>query len=87
MKKIFYLHWNKKELEKRVAPLNEAGRLPSHARHFAGWFWEAKKRQHIPIVFAGRKPNKIAVAKEQYPNALFCTTENVLTILNKIFPT
>ena len=31
-------------------------RLPSHGRAVAEWLWEAKKRQHIPIVFLGGQP-------------------------------
>ncbi len=32
-------------------------RLPSHGRAVAEWFWEAKKRRHIPIIFTGGKPD------------------------------
>ena len=38
-------------------------RLPSHGRAVAEWFWEAKSRRHIPIVFEGGKPDKVAVAR------------------------
>ena len=33
-------------------------RLPSHGKAYAEWMWEAKKRQHIPIVFYGGKPKR-----------------------------
>jgi hypothetical protein len=46
-------------------------RLPSHGRQYAEWFWEAKKRQHIPIVFCGGEPEKISITKEKFPKAIF----------------
>lgn len=49
-------------------------RLPSHGRTVAGWFWEAKKRQHVPIIFAGGEPDKIKTTKEKFPQAIFCAT-------------
>lgn len=49
-------------------------RLPSHGRAVAEWFWEAKKRQHVPIIFAGGKPDKIKTTKEKFPRAIFCAT-------------
>ena len=33
-------------------------RLPSHGRRYAEWLWEAKKRQHIPVIFAEVLPKK-----------------------------
>jgi hypothetical protein len=59
-------------------------RLPSHGRRFAEWFWEAKKRQKIPIVFVGGEPEKAAVAKKQFPNASFRTIEETPKVLNRI---
>jgi hypothetical protein len=28
--------------------------------------WEAKKRQHIPVVFCGGTPEKVLITKENY---------------------
>src|SRR6266516_2500422 len=105
MPKLFYLHWNREELEARLRPLEAAGhqalghttpgepprlgdfvpdaviisldRLPSHGRHVAEWFWEAKKRRSIPILFVGGKPDKRAEAQGQFPEAVFCASEEV----------
>ena len=33
----------------------------------AEWFREAKSQRHIPIVFEGGKPDKIAVACKKFP--------------------
>ncbi len=59
-------------------------RLPSHGTRYAEWMWEAKKRQHIPIVFCGGNSEKISVVKEKFPNAVFCSNEKLLTSLEKI---
>ena len=59
-------------------------RLPSHGKTYAGWMWEAKKRQHIPIVFCGGKTEKVTVVKEKFPSALFCANERLLVTLKKI---
>ena len=34
-------------------------RLPSHGSRYAEWLWEAKKRQHIPVVFAEESQKKL----------------------------
>ena len=59
-------------------------RLPSHGRAVAGWFWEAKSRRHIPIVFVGGKPDKVAVAREKFPDARFCETGQVVEMLERL---
>ena len=52
-------------------------RLPSHGRAVAEWFWEAKYRQKIPMVFAGGKPDKVHSMQQKFPKAIYCATENL----------
>ena len=59
-------------------------RLPSHGKAYAEGLWEAKKRQHIPIIFCGGKPEKVITVKEKLPKAIFCSNEKLLTTLEKI---
>ena len=59
-------------------------RLPSHGRAVAEWFREAKSRWHIPIVFEGGKPDKVAVGRERSPDARFCETGRVLDMLERL---
>jgi DNA-binding response OmpR family regulator len=59
-------------------------RLPSHGKKYAEWLWEAKKRQHIPIIFSGGKPEKVITFKERFPKAVFCGNENLLAAIEKI---
>lgn len=60
-------------------------RLPSHGRSVAEWFWEAKSRWHIPIVFEGGKTDKVAVAREKFPEAQFCKTGQAADMLDRLF--
>ena len=112
MKKIFFIHFNEKEIKEKIRPLREAGykvdyhfstetvadlrdnlpdvlvvsldRLPSHGRRYGEWLWEVKKRQHIPIVFSGGKPEKLISVKEKLPKAVFCSNEKLLATLEKL---
>lgn len=59
-------------------------RLPSHGRAYAEWMWEAKKRQHIPVIFCGGKEEKVKAIKEKFPKAVFCTNEDLLTVLKNV---
>ena len=59
-------------------------RLPSHGRRYGEWLWEAKKRQHIPIIFCGGKPEKVITVKEKLPKAIFCSNEKLLAALEKL---
>jgi hypothetical protein len=49
----------------------------------AEWFWEAKKRQHIPIIFAGGQSDKVKATKAKFPKAIFCASEEVPAILER----
>jgi hypothetical protein len=59
-------------------------RLPSHGRQYAQWLWEAKKRQHIPIIFCDGQAEKVKVAQEKFPKAIFYSNEELVIILKKI---
>jgi len=83
------LHWE----TEASAPLKGAlpdvavislDRLPSHGRAVADWLWEAKKRQHIPIIFAGGEPAKVQATREKFPKARFCSTDSLLATISKV---
>lgn len=82
-------HWSTEVAPKIGAEMPDAvviflEQLPSHGRAVAEWFWEAKKRQHIPMFFVGGLPEKVAAAKKQFPKAKFCKPEKLVEILSKI---
>lgn len=52
-------------------------RLPSHGRSVAEWIGEAKKRQHIPILFTGGTPDKVKTTREKFPKAIYCDWSEV----------
>ena len=59
-------------------------RLPSHGCAVAEWVWEAKKRQHVPIVFAGGAPDKVQATREKFPTATFCDWSEVARLLGRL---
>src|SRR5678809_473606 len=59
-------------------------RLPSHGRRYAEWLWEAKKLQHIPIIFCGGKNDKVDATRAKLPQAIYCNNEKLLATLEKI---
>ena len=56
-------------------------RLPSHGRAVAEWFWEAKKRRSIPLIFVGGAPDKVERTREKFPEALFCDRSALRDVL------
>ena len=62
-------------------------RLPSHGRRYAEWIWQAKKRQHLPIVFVGGKPDKVAATRERLPAARYCDGAALLETLERTLAT
>jgi hypothetical protein len=82
-------HWNQEKQAKFGKDLPDAvvialDRLPSHGRAIAEWFWEAKNRQHIPLLFAGGKPEKIEETRSRFPKAGYCGTDGVVEALAEI---
>lgn len=82
-------HWDAGNQAKFGETLPDAvvislARLPSHGRAIAEWFVEAKKRQHIPLIFAGGQPEKVQATKLKFPQATFCASENVAAVLESL---
>jgi hypothetical protein len=83
------LHWSTEEHVKLGDFTPEAAvisldRLPSHGRAVAEWFWETKRRQSIPIVFAGGAPDKVEAARKRFPRAIFCASDEVSKVLDEL---
>jgi hypothetical protein len=62
-------------------------KLPSHGRQYAQWLWEAKKRQHIPLVFVDGKLDKVETTKIKFPNAIYCQSDELITTIKSIIKT
>jgi len=59
-------------------------RLPSHGRQYAQWLWEAKKRQHIPIVFVGGEDEKVKATQLKFPKAVYCKENKLQGKIKKL---
>ncbi|TAH34650.1 MAG: hypothetical protein EYC70_17110 [Planctomycetota bacterium] len=57
-------------------------RLPSHGRRVAAVTTETKKYRHIPVFFVDGAPEKLAVARKQFPQATFTTSGRLLDALS-----
>lgn len=82
-------HWSTEEHIKLgdftpEAVIISLDRLPSHGRAVAEWLWEARKRQGIPILFAGGTADKVEATRAKFPNAMFCSSDDVLSVLTKV---
>ena len=58
-------------------------RLPSHGSATAEYLAERKSTRHIPIVFVGGEPEKVAKVKEKVPSAIYTNEEKVKVILKQ----
>ncbi|HLO97208.1 MAG TPA: hypothetical protein VK171_01325 [Fimbriimonas sp.] len=59
-------------------------RVPSHSYAYADWFWQAKKRQSIPIVFIGGTEKTVESARTRYPDAHFSSFEELPNLMESI---
>ena len=76
------VHWST-QAAARIDPLPDVlvvslDRLPSHGRAVAEWMGEARRRQHVPIVFVGGANEKVQAARARFPKATFCGSEEVV---------
>ncbi len=84
-----HAHWQTESGANLKEPLPDVfvislDRLPSHGRAIAGWLVEAKKRQHLPLIFAGGQPDKVAATQAKFPQALYCASGQVLDVIQKL---
>ena len=82
-------HWQTESGANLREPLPEVfvislDRLPAHGRAIADWVAGAKKRQHLPLIFEGGQPDKVAATQAKFPQALYCVTGQVLDVLQKL---
>lgn len=53
----------------------DLSRLPSHGREVAVWLRGRKATRHIPIVFVGGQPEKVAATRQIFPDSTYTTLE------------
>lgn len=55
----------------------DLSRMPSHSRYVAAAFRQSPKTRHVPIVFVDGEPEKVALIRGQFPDALFAALAKV----------
>jgi hypothetical protein len=59
-------------------------RLPAHGREIADWIWSARKRRHVPVVFVGGKPEKVAETRTRFPDAVYCSFDDLVRSIDRV---
>ncbi len=57
-------------------------RLPSHGRDLAAYLRQSKATRHLPIVFAGGEPDKVAAIRRLLPDAAFASWRGIRRALD-----
>lgn len=86
---VIYSHWSQETTAKWGDTLPDLfiislDRLPSHGRQYVQWLWEAKKRQHIPVIFVDGKPDKVEETKQKFPKARYCTSDQLIDTVQQL---
>jgi len=63
--------------EPPLAFVIDLSRLPSHGREVARAVRQSKALRALPLVFVGGKPEKVAAAEDEFPDAAFCSWDDV----------
>lgn len=69
--------------EPPLAFVIDLSRLPSHGREIARAVRQSKALRVLPLVFVGGKPDKVAAAADEFPDATFCTWDDIGTALEE----
>ena len=72
--------------EAPAAIVIDLSRLPSHGRYVGAWVRGSKSTRHIPLVFVGGQPEKIARIKLNLPDATYTTPARLIQTLKRLKP-
>lgn len=61
----------------------DLSRMPSHSRYLSAYFRRRKSTRHIPMVFVGGDPEKLALIREKLPDATYTTLARVVSAVKK----
>src|SRR6266853_710010 len=66
-----------------VAVVIDLSRMPSHGRYVGAWLRGSKSTRHIPLVFVGGEPEKVAAIKKHMPDAVYASMAGIGAALKK----
>jgi hypothetical protein len=66
-----------------VAIVIDLSRMPSHGRYVGAWVRGTKSIRHIPLVFVGGEPEKLAAIKKEIPDAVYAAVDRIDAALKK----
>lgn len=85
-------HWDMTQsagLPKEAPPdaiVVSLARLPSHGRAVASAVVESKRLRHVPLLFVGGAPEKVIATQNLFPDAGYCSANELTDRLNSIPP-
>jgi len=62
----------------------DLSRLPSHGRDIGAWVRGSKGIRHIPLVFVGGDPAKVAAIRQEIPDAAFTSSDRLSVTLKRL---
>ncbi len=62
----------------------DLSRLPSHGRNMGAWLRGSKSARHIPLIFAGGDPVKIAAIRKDLPDAIYASHARLVETLRRV---
>jgi hypothetical protein len=66
-----------------VAVVVDLSRLPSHGKYVGAWVRGSKGTRHLPLVFVGGEPAKVAKVREAIPDAVYTSVAGIGAALKK----
>jgi hypothetical protein len=61
----------------------DLSRAPSHGRNIGAYMRGSKSTRHIPVVFVGGYPAKVAVIRREIPDAIYVSSTRVVAAVKK----
>jgi hypothetical protein len=66
-----------------AAVVIDLSRMPSHGRYVGAWMRASKSTRHIPLLFVGGEPEKVAAIQKHMPDAVYTSVAGIGAALKK----
>ena len=64
----------------------DLSRLPSHGRNVGAWLRGSKSTRHIPLIYVGGEPEKVAATRKEIPDATYVSQAQLIGALKRVKP-